>query len=130
MKGPEIQPPTIPGRRGETLAADAAPAVSPRRRGTGGPRHVARAALGPLREELRWTGTGILPRPRKRGAGDLKSPPVERREAPAFRKERGFTNTDAPIGAPLPRACPEGKKCPARAGDGRRRTPRRKEQGR
>src|SRR5665213_645416 len=42
------------------MEQDAAPAGKPRKLAPGRLRDPARAALGPLREVLRWTGTGAL----------------------------------------------------------------------
>ena len=109
----------------------------------GRPRDSARAALRPLREELRWTGSlamafglakawsaqkGMVPKPtetvrqtRKRGPGDRKAA-MERREAPAFlTRECGKTEDWCATRCSIPSALPRGKRaCPPKP-EGRRR---------
>jgi len=54
-------------------------------------------------------------------ASQGRTPPMERREAPALSKrQRGLRKTGAPRGAPFPSNCRGGETCPAKAGDGRR----------
>src|SRR6185503_17703262 len=46
-----------------------------------------------------------------------RTPPMERREAPALSKrQRGLRKTDAPRGAPFPSDCRGGETCPAKGG--------------
>ena len=103
------------------MEQDAAPAGGfvPRTREASGPRSCG-ITTAPRGASLDWDWQGS-PRPRKRGPGDLKSPPVERREAPLRRSQgeadtprkacraaapaaQEVSQTSAFLGAPLPRS--------------------------
>src|SRR5690348_15398554 len=50
-------------------------------------------------------------------ASQGRTPPMERREAPALSKrQRGLRKTGAPRGAPFPSACRGGETCPCESG--------------
>ena len=107
------------------VGSDAAPAASPRKRRLGRPRDPARAALGPLCEELAGLRTGLVAKAaassqeaRTRGlvgGGEpLKNAAMERRPARVLdrkraRRRKAVSKTKALTGAPSPSAWPKGE---------------------